>query len=78
MEQIDDLSVDDFSCAIDSMVNIEAQETLNLNLISMWPNLKQADREKMHEKLYRQAYPDTFKERKEVSLVDVLRGFSGR
>jgi hypothetical protein len=71
------MDVDDYSVAFDGMIAMEAQETLNQTLISSWSNLKQSDREKMHKKLYMQAYPDSFNEQKQVSLADALRGLNG-
>ena len=67
------MSVDDFDSAFHAMLNMEAQETLNSIMISSWPDMKQKDRDKMHKKLYKQAYPDSFKEAKQVSLSDILR-----
>lgn len=52
---------------------MEAQEVLSDIMISSWSNMKQKDREKMHKKLYKQAYPDIFREAKQVSLSDILR-----
>lgn len=67
------MSIDDFDVAFNAMLNIEAQETLNSIMISSWSNMKQKDRDRMHKKLYKQAYPDNFKEAKQVSLSDILR-----
>lgn len=67
------MSVDDFDSAFQAMLNIEAQDTLNSIMISSWTNMKEKDRDKMHKKLYKQAYPDSFKEVKHVSLSDILR-----
>jgi hypothetical protein len=66
------MSVDEYNDAIECMINIEAQDTLNQIMVITWPNMKQKDREKMHKKLYRQAYPDSFKEAKQLTLADVL------
>jgi hypothetical protein len=45
--------------------------------IADWPNMKKASREKLHKKLYKQAYPSTFKEKKQVSLEELATILKG-
>lgn len=56
---------------------IEAQEVL-LDLVKFdWPNLDKNKREKTHRKLFKQAYPFSQKESKEMTpetLAKILRG----
>lgn len=66
------MSIEDFNEASEAMLMMEAQDTLNLIMCHTWSSMSKKDREKMHKKLYRQAYPDTFKDRKSLSLSDVL------
>lgn len=56
---------------------IEAQETLTHFKASDWPNLKKRDRENIHRKLHRKAYPFEWENVAPLSLADAAKRLSG-
>jgi len=56
---------------------IEAQNMLHQITLVDFPNMKTGHRNKIHKKLYRQAYPATFRESVELTPETLARAMGG-
>lgn len=52
---------------------IEAQEQLKAMTIADWPNMKKAQRQKLHKDLFRQAFPRALKQKNIIELSDLQK-----
>lgn len=71
------MDADDFYAAWEAITVIEAQTNLSLLTVQDWTNTKQKDRQKLHKRLFEMAYPDSFKEVKQLTgpeLAKILKG----
>jgi len=59
------------------MTIIEAQDQLKLFTALDWPNMKKAQRQKLHRELHRLAYPSNIQAKKFISVAD-LQNVLGR
>lgn len=50
---------------------IEAQEQLKEFVAFDWPNMKKAQRTKLHKDLYNQAYPNQLKKKNYITIEDL-------
>ncbi len=55
---------------------IEAQEQLKLMSALDWPNMKPAQRKKMHRELFSKAYPSEMRPKKSITANDLQRMLS--
>lgn len=76
-DQLMSLDVDSFEIYWQAITTIEAQEMLKTFTCFDWPNIKKGSREKLHRQLYRQAYPASFKEAKQVSNSELAKLLGG-
>lgn len=56
---------------------IEAQDQLKSFNISDWPNMKKAQRQKLHKELYRQAYPASLRKKNKITADDFAKMLGG-
>jgi len=57
----------------ESVTMIEAQEQLKSFSAADWPNMKKADRSKLHKELHRQAYPNSFSKKNLITVHDLQK-----
>lgn len=71
------ISIDEAEIYWQAITIIEAQDKLSRLTDSDWPRMKTGAREKLHKRLYRQAYPSIFRETQQVSNEDLARILKG-
>lgn len=76
-DQIEQLDVENFENYWGAIPIIEAQQLMKNLTASDWPHLKENSRESLHRQLYEQAYPDSFKETKQLATSDLARILGG-
>lgn len=77
LEYVKGLPIDEFNKAWDAITVIEAQDMLVKMSIAEYPNLDGKNKSARHKKIYKLAYPNTFKKRKVLSTKD-LAGMLGK
>ncbi len=71
------MPVDECEDLWNSITVIEAQQTLVNITVSQWAHMTKNDRSKTHKRLHKQAYPDSFSTKKEIT-TEQLQMFLGQ
>lgn len=71
------LDINEFKTLWECITIIESQDMLKWLSCFDWPNMTKDQRSRLHKDLYKKAYPDIFKEKKELTpnlLASLMRG----
>lgn len=72
------MSLKDFNSYAQSIPIITAREMLPQLTVASFPHMKKESQVKEHRKIYKQAYPSAFENKKPMSLQDLAKVLNGR